>query len=186
MLFRHRALAVDAVEHGEAEIEQLVQRRAGVARAATDPQHRPFRRDDARGEFVEFAHRTACAAAAAAARNCRSIAGRSIGVRCRSIGTSTLTGPVGGGQCIDGGTGQHADGLLRGANAIRALAYRAQHAELIGRVVHRAQLAIDEFGGGLAGDVQHGGAGETRLDQAADGVRGARAGGGKDDAETAG
>ncbi len=47
-------------------------------------------------------------------------------------------------------------------------------------------LAIDEFGRGLAGDVQHRRAGEARLDQAADGVRRTGSGGREDHAQAAG
>ncbi len=90
------------------------------------------------------------------------------------------------GQCIDRGAGQHADCLLRGADAIRGLGDRAQHAELIGCVVHGAHLAIDEFRRGLAGDVQYGGAGEACLDQAADGVCRSWSGGREDHAEATG
>ncbi len=94
MLFGDGALAVDAVDHGEAQIEQLVHAGARATRTGPQPQHRPLRRHDARGEFVEFG------VGGRARRRQRQheiveIAGRSIGVRCRSIGTSTLTGPVG-------------------------------------------------------------------------------------------
>ena len=99
------------------------------------------------------------------------IAGRSTGVRCRSIGTSTLTGPVGG---------DSASTAARVNTPIACCAERMRYAlfdtersmpSWSGASCTVPSLAIDEFRRGLAGDVQHGRAGEARLDQSADGVR---------------
>ena len=43
MVLRHRAAAVEAVDHGEAQIEQPAISAAGLARPGADPQHRPLR-----------------------------------------------------------------------------------------------------------------------------------------------
>ena len=114
------------------------------------------------------------------------IAGRSTGVRCRSIGTSTLTGPVGG---------VSASTAARVSTPIACCAERMRYAlfetersmpSWSGASCTVPSLAIDEFRRGLAGDVQHRRAGEARLDQSADGVRRARPGGREDHAEPAG
>ena len=155
MLFRDDALAVDAVDHGEAEIEQLVHGRARAARAGTQPQHRTLRRNDARGKFVEFGIRRR------ARRRQRQHEvvedGGTFDRRALQVDRHLHADRTGRRrQRIHRGAGQHADRLLRRADAIGALGHRAQHAELIRRVVHRAHLAVDEFRRCLAGDVQHG------------------------------
>ena len=185
MLLGHRALAVDAVEHGEAEIEQLVHRRTRAARAGAQPQHRPLRRDHARGEFVEFGIRRRARRRQRQheiVEDRRPLDRHALQID-RHLDADRASRRR---QRIHRRAGQHADRLLRGAHAIGALRHRAQHAKLVRRVVHGAHLAIDEFRRGLAGDVQHGRAGEARLDQPADGVRRARPGGGEDHAQAAG
>ena len=185
MLLGDGALAVDAVDRGEAEIEQLVHCRARPACAGTEPQHRPLRRHDARGKFVKFAVRRR------ARRRQRQHEivedGRALDRRALQIDRHLDADRAGRRrQSVHRGTGQHADCLLRGADAIGTLRDRAQHAELIRRVVHGADLAIDELRRGLTGDVQHGCAGEARLDQTTDGIRRTWSGGGENHTETAG
>ena len=185
MLFRNRALAVVAAEHGEAEIEQLVHRGTGAARAAAQPQHRPLRRNDARGEFVEFgigrrARRRQRQHEIVEDRGALDRRALQVDRHLHADRTGRRR------QRIHRGAGQHADRLLRRTYAIGRLGDRAQHAQLVRRIVHRAHFAIDEFRRCLAGDVQHRRAGEARLDQAADGVRRSWAGGREDHAKPAG
>jgi len=176
MLFRDRALAVDAVEHGEAKIEQLVHGRTCAACAGPQPKHRPLRRDNTRGQFVQFGVRRR---ARRRHRQYEIVEDRGTLDR-HALNVDRYFHADRSGrrrQRVYCGTAQHADRLLRRADAIRGLGHRTQHAELIGCVVHRAHLAVDELSRRLSRDVQHRGAGEARLDQSADRVRRTRSGG---------
>ena len=95
-------------------------------------------------------------------------------------------GAGGGGEGVGCGGAEGVEDLVRGQGPVNGFADGGEHGALARQVVDGAGVTAEEAGGGLAGDVEHGAAGEPGFDQAGDGVGGAWAGAGDEHAEGSG
>ena len=184
MIFRDDAAAIPTGRHAEAHVEQLGNRRPGMPGATAGPQHRPARFGDHSHQIIDglgTGDNRRRAGQLKGIEPGRPFYDRPLDVdgnldtdrsawRADSVGRRTL---------------QHGECLLRRADAVVGLADSAQHVRLAGNIVNRAEIAIDELGRGLAGEMQNRATGEVCLDQGRDGVGRPRAGAGDQDAKVA-
>ena len=184
MALGDRAFAVMAVHQSKTEVQQLVHRPRRLARARPDPQHRPFRRQHPRRQLIHL-HPTRLSAGGQGQHEIVQHRGTGDLLALQVDRDFHTHRPGRRGQRIRCRARQDAQRVLRRADAPGGFGNGPQHAELVDGVVDGAHFAVGVAGGRHTGEVQDGGAGETRLDQSADRVGRAGAGGGEDHAQTA-